>query len=205
MRSGDFDFVAPFYDLLARIVFGDALKRSQCYFLNAIKEGDAVLIIGGGTGGILMGLDRLNVPVNVTYVEHSAKMLKISKQHQLKHIEVKFIHGTEANIPKASYDVVITAFFLDVFNAQKLPVIMDQIHQNLTFSGRWLQTDFVKTSKVWQRIMIRAMYLFFRLATGMEGRRLLNFDEYFDNLGYKKITFKHFYYGMVRTTLYQAG
>ena len=43
-----FDKIAPFYDSLKRLVFGNALAESQRALLASIKKNGNVLIIGGG-------------------------------------------------------------------------------------------------------------------------------------------------------------
>ena len=70
-----FDFIAPFYDLLARLVFGRAISRSQTRFLLEIPSGAKVLILGGGTGWILLDIFRQANPSEVLYLEASSHML----------------------------------------------------------------------------------------------------------------------------------
>lgn len=205
MRVNDFDFVAPYYGLLSRLVFGNTLKRAQKYFLFNIPESARVLIIGGGTGDILLALDQLGRAIEVVYVERSAEMLQLSKGRSLGNITVEFIHGTQDNIPASPFDVIITAFFLDVFDKRKLPVVMGKLHHCLKPSGLWLQTDFVRTGKRRHRLLIRLMYHFFRIVACMEGSCLLNFDKYFHELEYENVASEYFYQRMIRTTLYRRA
>ena len=44
--------IAPFYDFLARVVFGHDFQLSKKHFLDKIEIGDSVLIIGGGISGL---------------------------------------------------------------------------------------------------------------------------------------------------------
>ena len=52
MDLNQFDLVAPFYDALSRLVFGDQIVKSQTHFLHQVQKDDQVLILGGGTGQI---------------------------------------------------------------------------------------------------------------------------------------------------------
>ena len=79
MSQSNFNLIAPVYDFLAKMVFGSHLKKAQTIFLNQIKEGDRVLVVGGGTGWILEELNQLNKPIKVVYVEPSTKMMSLSK------------------------------------------------------------------------------------------------------------------------------
>ncbi|MEP5106138.1 MAG: methyltransferase type 12, partial [Ekhidna sp.] len=53
MVVNDFDFVAPIYDRLSKLVFGKSLIKAQAYHLKVIGDKDRVLILGGGTGKLL--------------------------------------------------------------------------------------------------------------------------------------------------------
>ena len=199
----DFDRIATFYDRLAGLVFGKAIQRSQAYFLRKIMPGSQVLILGGGSGHILDALDQLGIQMQVVYIERSAKMLQLSRGRLLsRRLSVSFIHGTGADIPPRKFDVVITAFFLDVFEEKGLSRVMKTIDGQLKFGGKWLQTDFVNTSSLWQRALVKCMYLFFRVFTNLEGSKLINFSPLFAQLGFEKEASRYFFKNMIVTEVY---
>ncbi|MEZ4686196.1 MAG: hypothetical protein R3B47_09055 [Bacteroidia bacterium] len=48
-----FNRLAPVYDFLASLVFGNRIRQAQRWLLDFIPEGSSILILGGGTGWIL--------------------------------------------------------------------------------------------------------------------------------------------------------
>lgn len=204
--AANFDRVASFYDRLAQWVFGDSIRASQAHFLNEVRQGSRVLIIGGGTGNILQDLDQLAKKLQVTYIESSGEMLRLSREKlPFKFLLVRFIQGTEENIPPARFDVVITAFFLDVFDESRLPQVMKIIYDNLANGGIWLQTDFTRTDVPWQRLLVKAMYLFFRMFSDLPGKKLLDFSSRFSQFNLKMKARSYFFKGMVSTVVYEKA
>ena len=76
----DFDPIASWYDRLGKIVFFDRLHIAQKEYLNQLKQGNSLLILGGGTGRILEDIDRLGLNLNIDFVEPSSEMIKKAKQ-----------------------------------------------------------------------------------------------------------------------------
>lgn len=201
--KNNFDVITPWYDRIGRLIFGNTLIRSQSASLSYIKEGDDILILGGGSGHILTAIDHLDVKVNITYIELSSQMIKLAQARQpFKNIAIKFINtdALQTQLPKA--DVVITNYFLDVFTLTNLKRVMDAIDQTLSDAGIWMCTDFRRTNSIFKNGLIKLMYLFFRLSSKLEGNKLQDFDVQFFRLNYKKI-FSKFYFGnMIQAAVY---
>ncbi len=75
-----FDWIAPYYDWLTRLVFGRSIRRAQRHFLGQIPPGARVLVVGGGTGWLLVDLLKRPAVTHVTYLEASAVMLRLAQQ-----------------------------------------------------------------------------------------------------------------------------
>lgn len=204
VNKNTFDNIAWIYDSLAWVVFRGNIRKAQLHFLSSIKPDSKVLVIGGGTGWLLDELDGFGKLMIIDYVEASGKMLELSKSKQpFENIEVNFIHGTHEKIAvNSSYDVVITNFFLDVFKADSLHLVMDKLDSHLKNDGQWIMTDFVNTEKFWQKLLIRLMYTFFRISSNLEGSKLLDFDLYFKKKGLNLIEQKNSFYGMIVSRIY---
>ena len=118
IKSG-FDFVAPFYDSLAGLVFGRAIRDAQVIFLDMIPRQSQILIIGGGTGWILPEIFTRASPARIVYLEASPKMLNLARQQILNPAQeacTEFRLGTEKDIrSEEKFDVFISHFFLDLF------------------------------------------------------------------------------------------
>jgi tRNA (cmo5U34)-methyltransferase len=164
-----FDTVAPVYDRLADIVFRGAIRKSQEHFLSSAATSKKTLIVGGGTGLVALKLLQQHPELKITYVEASRKMISISAERCRPFSDrIQFVHGTEADIPEETYDVVITAFFLDMFRQHEVEALEDKILTKLNPGGFWLATDFVNTTSFVHKILLSAMYAFFKIACGIK-------------------------------------
>jgi len=201
--TNNFNFIAPVYDGLAWLVFGKSIRASQLTFTSKIKEGDKILILGGGSGWILNELDQLDLSIKVEYVEASSRMIELAKSKgPYGNLEVSYVLS-ETYMAKQQFDVVITAFFLDVFNQNSLDQWMTNIDEMLKSDGVWLQTDFVRGQRFWQKFLLKAMYSFFKLTCSLQGSKLQDFDKYFQQLGFFKQQSKFYYGKMIEASLYR--
>jgi tRNA (cmo5U34)-methyltransferase len=207
----DFDSVAPFYDRLASLVFGKQLKKAQLHFLHYIKEGATVLVIGGGTGWYLEELLRTGHCSKILYLEASAKMLALSQKaaEKVKHsCTVEFRLGTEAALkPGEKFDVVVTNFLLDLFPEGEAWRLMNRLSSSLNRGGTWLFADFCvdtsQASPVWQRFLLKSMYLFFGALSKVAAKDLPDTAGMFKRLGYQCIAAKSFYAGFIKSEVWR--
>jgi tRNA (cmo5U34)-methyltransferase len=204
--TNNFNFLAPIYDGLAKIIFGGSLRKAQLLYLEEIPKNSHILILGGGTGWILEELDRLDKLLRITYVELSKTMMsKSMAKAPFKNIEVKFLHGDAIDLDLPLCDVLVTNFFLDVFTEENLRLIMAKLNAVLLPNGRWLCTDFVLIGHFLKKMLIKFMYLFFRITANLEGNRLLDFEKYFEELEFKKARSKKYYAGMIEAACYSRS
>jgi len=203
MKSNDFDRIAFAYDRLTKLVFGRYIIDSQKFFLNRIPEDSSILILGGGTGWILTELFKIKNNVNVCYIEASARMLAMAKEKSTSSQQVRFIHGTESDVPSDhKFDCVITNFYLDLFTNESLWVALGKIKESLAPKAQWIATDFVE-NQWWQKLMLRVMYLFFRLTCNIESQKLPDWNKTLHSIGGKRIDSKKFYNGFIETSVFQ--
>jgi ubiquinone/menaquinone biosynthesis C-methylase UbiE len=202
MRN-NFNLIAPVYDALAKLIFGNKLKSAQCHFLHLIPQDSNVLIVGGGTGWILDEIFKTGFRGSVTYVEASAKMIKMTERRLQTSWKVTLICGDEKAIPEEFYDVLITNFFLDVFSAEKLNKVMAQLSDRLSSHGLWFCTDFRHTNRLEHQFIIWLMLQFFRFSARLESRSLLNFQAFFKDLPMKQIDYHEFSKELIFSSLYQ--
>lgn len=169
--NSGFDFLAPVYDSLARLVFGKAMVESQTCFLDRIPAGSEILILGGGTGWLLEKISDQNKSCKILYVDISAEMITRSKQRETND-EIYFVQGTEQAIPKEKkFDVIITNFYFDLFSDKTLMQIVARIDRHTKPTSVWLVTEFIDVIW-WHRLMLKVMYLFFRMICRIESSRL---------------------------------
>ncbi|MFL5729548.1 MAG: class I SAM-dependent methyltransferase [Cytophagaceae bacterium] len=211
--AANFDFIASYYDSLSRLVFGDSIHRSQMQFLNTIPENSKVLIIGGGSGRFLKDLLLKFQVRNVLYVEHSAEMIRLSKK-AIVNIQgssaVQFRHGTEEDLKADEvFDVVITPFIFNLFERKQLSAFAGKLNLHLKQGGIWLFSDFKisenRFHKVWQKLLLKTMYIFFKYIAGLKNSRLEKFDDAFNEMGLVKMEDRFFYAGMIYSAWYRKS
>lgn len=176
--SNNFNTIAPVYDFLAKMVFGRSLERAQAAFLSELetkvkakaKAKAKVLIVGGGTGRILELLPE-GLDLQIDYVEMSKGMLERAKGRVSKGNHVQLICEDVRKV-NGQYDFVITNFFLDCFEGDKLDGVMVHICALLKEDGHWLVTDFALPTNARQRILLWTMHTFFQLVARLESKKL---------------------------------
>jgi len=197
-----FDGIAPYYDLLSRLVFGKRIVEAQEYFLTEIKEGDRILILGGGTGWILKSIFKITGLVEVWYIDSSPKMIEKSATRNVAPPKVHFICGTLDDIPSdMKFNVIITNFFLDMFSEASLLPLIDSISRKLQLDGRWLCTDFIKNEKWWQRVLLSIMYRFFKFTTDLKNDQLPDWENQLRKHGMITLSEKTFLKGFMKATV----
>lgn len=203
MTGNGFDRIASIYDRLARLVFGNSIKRSQTHFVGKIPLSSEVLILGGGTGWILPELFRHDSRMKITYIDSSLKMISKARQHATE-ISVEFIFGTERDIPLKRFDVVIMPFFLDIFPTEKLKIVIELILLRLKSGGLWFVSDFVNTAW-WHKIYLWIMYRFFRVICNIEARKLPEWLETLNAHDLDLISTKKFFNGFICSAIYKKS
>lgn len=196
-----FDFLAPFYDVLARLVIGKSIVVSQLYFLRRFKECQHVLILGGGSGWLLDSLCKECPNVRIDYIDVSSGMINKAKIKSRNNQRINFIKGTEDDIPDRLYDGVITNFYLDMFDEKRLNVVIEKVKGSLTNSSLWAVTDFVSEQRGY-RMMLWWMYGFFRIIARIEARRLPDWQSYMKVATNELLESKKFKNGFIVTNLY---
>lgn len=171
----DFNRIAPFYDVLKKIVFGGTLDKASSFFTPQIPITNHILIIGGGSGQILSSFGKHHT---VTYVESSKNMIALAQKRKC-YAKVEFIESSiEAFSSPVLYDTIITPFILDCFCEKQLHLIFEKLRGLLKEGGTWLHSDFYPQSFI-QRKLTSLMYLFFQLSTEMNIRKAPDFSKYF--------------------------
>ena len=194
----NFDYIAPFYDALVHLLFGDQLseaKSCNLTFLNSSYK--QILILGGGTGEVLELIAPYCHNSQIIYVEPSIVMRKstqkrLSQSNLILHINY-FKDLKDSQIKDMKVDLIITNFFLDMFAQAELLGLVNHLFRLLKVGGLWFFTDFERPKKKYiQDLYIRFMYLFFNISTGLKVSRLPDYASAFSKvplrLAYQKST-----------------
>lgn len=201
-----YDNIALWYDSLSKLIFLGSQQRIQRKLITSLKDGDRMLIIGGGSGWILEDINRLyRQNIEITYIEQSGKMLEMTKKRHFNPLAVNMI---QANIFEYSllgeYNIIFTPFIFDHFNLQESQILFDKLDFHLTKGGLWLHTDFTYDSrygKWWKQLYMSAIFLFFKWVIGLKNKTLTNIEPIFlkknYHCTYKKYTYMKFIQGSI--------
>ncbi|WP_223649111.1 methyltransferase [Hymenobacter psoromatis] len=199
----DFGRVAGFYDLLAGLVFGGALRRAQRAALVAgLPPGPAphLLVLGGGAGWVLTEIWRQRPQARVLYLEASAAMLARTRARLRRYppppgAVLELRQGTEIALrPGERFDAILTFFVLDCFTAANLPAALARLQAARRPDAPWLVADFRPARRGWRQWLLGTMYLFFGLTVGLRVRRLPPWRAELWRLGLRP-TWKQYFFG----------
>ncbi len=207
MKEGSldrFNRIAPIYDRLATLVFGNAILQSQMENLELIPPHANVLVLGGGSGKWLNDLLVLNENCSVYFIEASSRMLERAKNNSNYVDRVTFIHGTQNDIPAIEFDVVITHFFLDMFSRAELEHFITQLKAILKPKGLWLVADFEETS-LWHKILLNVMYSFFNLMGAMDERSLVKWNSVLRSKSFECVRSTSLFGDFIHSRIYTNG
>lgn len=193
--AANYNNAAWFYNGLSRLVYGNALVDAQVYLLQYVPSHANLLIVGGGTGWILDELTRIYpAGLKITYVEISEKMTALSQQRHLGSNEIVFINDDVENVLLPSdFDVIITPFLFDNFTDDNLKKMFAHIKGLVKPEGLWLNTDFQLTGKWWQNVLLKTMFVFFKIWCGIEASSLPKIDRLFQESNYRTIAQRSFF------------
>jgi ubiquinone/menaquinone biosynthesis C-methylase UbiE len=204
----NYNTIAWFYDGLSKLVFGSTIKKAQIDLLPHIPANSKVLIVGGGTGWILEEISKLHPSgLEITYIDSSSKMLERSKKRNCGSNKVQFIEASieQYLLPDTGhlYDVIITPFIADGFSQSAWQQVFTKLDVSLKVNGIWLYADFQLNDKspLWQRLMIKLLYLFFRITCRLRVKELPLVDECFSF--YKQVSKQMYFAGFIVSQVFR--
>lgn len=198
-----FNSIAPYYDSLSELVFGNNLNKAKKHFIHQLPPNSKILLIAGGTGAILNELLQLLPEAVVDYVEPSEKMIAIAKKKVRKELlnRIHFICGDHHAIPEnKEYDAVTSFFVLDCFNHQEAVEFSKAVTSCLKRNGAWLFADFF-TQNSFHRLLVWSMYRFFRVTAKISASRLPDYECVFRELNFQCCSETDFLSGLIRSKI----
>jgi len=183
--SAGFDKLAPWYGILESLLFGPRLQEMRCAYLDQLADVGTILLIGEGTGLFLERLLKVNPEATVAVVESSAEMIDRCRNRVPSEDchRVTFHQSTLLKFESVQrFDAVCTFFFWDCFEEYQLPAMLPAISKFQKPESFWIDVDFfetlkdVPTSNFRHFLLLRMLYGFFGLATGIEARRVVEIE-----------------------------
>lgn len=170
------DPLARWYRWLEYAAFGGALRGRREAFLFELGDPKRVLVLGDGDGRFLQVFAALYPRTRIDAVDVSAKMVELAKAR----VPAASFHVDDARefAFEGEYDLAVAHFFFDCFDDRELEAMLGRIH-----TKRWLVSEFRNTGWSWP--VLRGLYFFFRLTTGLRVRSLPDHRRALSGLGYR--------------------
>lgn len=178
-QPANFDRVAAPYRWLEYLTFGRALERCRFYFLPRLPPRRHALVLGDGDGRFLVRLLLQNPTLHADAVDASPAMLRLLSRRCTR---VGVAHRLTTHLadaltfsPPPNCDLVVTHFFLDCLTQPQLDALVSSIAPTLAPNALWLVSDFRipgGSLGLVARLLVRALYLAFRILTGLRPTQL---------------------------------
>ena len=197
MKTNNYNFVSPFYDLIAKCVFLNSIQKAQNKFIPTIPDKSTILYIGGGSGKSINLILKNKPGIHITFIDTSSKMLEKAKKNCNSQNQVEFILGDESAIPNKKFDVIITFFFLDLFSLLNQDLVFKKLNSFLHTNGIWLLADFIKAENWWQNVIESIMFTFLKLSTNIESSSVNQIEAHFKKSRFYLENRSRFYGGYI--------
>jgi ubiquinone/menaquinone biosynthesis C-methylase UbiE len=167
------DRIARLYRWLEYATFGNTLQQRRTAFLTEVANARRVLVLGDGDGRFLEKLVEHNPQAHVHYIDLSGRMLELARARAgTGRITYHQADALEIALPERGYDLIVTHFFLDCFDEPAAAALVERVTRAACPNAQWLVSEFRRTR--WSPPLLAALYLFFRMTTGLKTRRLID-------------------------------
>lgn len=191
--------IAPFYQLLSQIIFGKSLIHAQQKVLASIPPKNRLLILGGGDGEIFKNLK--NFPDSIDFVEVSSKMINLAKTKTT--FPVNWIHENTFRFqPNGTYDYIYLPFLLDNFTPEQAGTLISSFKNWSSQNGIVIITDYPEKPAEWQKVLLKTMYLFFKIVSGLKVNQMPPVSGLMQSEGWKRVATQTSFSGFIETKTY---
>ena len=199
----NYNFIAPYYHNLSQLVFFNRQHLAHFPILDFLKDGDKILWAGGGAGKFIPELAKLNLNLEIEYVDFSSKMIELAKKEFSGNLKINFIVSDIFDFESTEkYDVIFTTFLFDHFSQTKAEELFLKLDSDLKPNGIWFYVDFSQQQKGWQKEMTKLMLYFFRLIIGLDISQLPKMKPIFEQ-NYKQLKLNYFFRNYIESIVYK--
>jgi ubiquinone/menaquinone biosynthesis C-methylase UbiE len=171
------DPIARLYRLLEHAAFGRSLERCRFRFLREAAGAQCALLLGDGDGRFLKRLLEAAPQAAVETIDSSRAMLKLAQTRcggsALVHRKIVYRNDDvrTCDLPRSKFDLIATHFFLDCFSEADMRAVVLRVAAAAAPEATWIISEF-RQQTWWSRVVVRGLYFFFRLTTGLRVRTL---------------------------------
>ncbi|QDV53860.1 tRNA (cmo5U34)-methyltransferase [Gimesia fumaroli] len=210
----NFNRVAPYFERLEKIVFNKQMQRCRTAFISNLPPVKKIALVGEGNGQFLLELIQQSDCEQIHYIDSSQTMLELAQKRVQRfskdapsRVQFHLCDLSVQEMPDQNYDLVVTNFFLDVFDKPLLNKCILKIAASCKTNAVWLYADFQISGGIIQRIRalawVKMMYLFFKFVAQLQTQKLLDPAEMLENQGFKLKELREFNRGLMRAELRQ--
>jgi SAM-dependent methyltransferase len=209
----NFDRIARIYRYAEYLTLGPLLQRTRTHFLPQLTLCRRALVLGDGDGRFLAHLLQQNRGLQAVAVDTSATMLSLlqTRCHKVMPHDTNRLRvwqGSALHVtPAKDTDLIATHFFLDCLTQPELNTLTQTIAANTTPGTLWLLSDFgpphPKLLRPFAALYIRALYLAFRILTGLRVTHLPNPQSALTAAGFDRIARHEILYGLLYTEIWK--
>lgn len=192
-----YSFLAPFYNRLSKLIFGDQLMQAKNYFAENLSK-KRLLIIGGGDG---LDYQDFQIQLSGEYWEISKAMLSKAKVNLAQSRLTFHLDFYQADIGEL-FDEVWLHFVLDTMNDQEIESLLGEIKESVKADGRIYLVDFFSPKYSYQRFLNLSMITFFRIVTKHKRVNIPAYEEILNKGKWKKNEEKEFLRGWVKAQVW---
>jgi SAM-dependent methyltransferase len=207
-REPNFDPVARLYRWAEYLSLGPLLQRTRTHLLPQLTDRRSAFVLGDGDGRFLARLLAQNPLLQALAVDTSATMLQLLQRRcgfASDRLSVQQASALTATPPHDT-DLIVTHFFLDCLTQAEVDELTQRLSVQIQPGTLWLLSDFQVPSgavRPLARLYIRALYLAFRLLTGLRVKSLPDPQAALARAGFIAIDRHERLFGMIYTELWR--
>ncbi len=210
----NFDRIARLYRYLEYLTLGRALERCRNHFLPHLLVRRQALVLGDGDGRFLAGLLTVNPELCATAVDTSATMLKLLRRRcesvaPRAGTRLRSFHASALqHQPAPDTDLIVAHFFFDCLTQPDLDRLIGCIAGQVRPGAIWLISEFHIPNgrlRMPARLLIRTLYLAFRVLTGLRTTRIPDYAKPLAEAGLTRLSQHDMLGGILTTELWQSS
>ena len=184
-------------------MFGGELERRRLALLPEVAAAQRALILGDGDGRFLARFRAVST-ASVDCIDASARMLALARARAGDE-RISYHRANALTVPlkPSSYDLIVTHFFLDCFDAPGLERLIDRIQEAAEPGALWLISEFREPR--WARPLLTVMYWFFRVSAGLSNQRLVDHRPLLERRGFRLLREETSRRGLLASELWQRS
>jgi ubiquinone/menaquinone biosynthesis C-methylase UbiE len=207
--------IARFYKLIESVTIGGALLDARLGHLQRLAEGPAIqhaLLVGEGNGSFLLPFAQQFPNTRITVLDESPAMLRVAQTRleaagiDTAHIAFWQADMTTEQLHEDRYDLIVTLFFFDNFDAATVRRVVPVLERASTASAQWLLSDFQIPASGWRRLRARIwliiLYAFFRCVAKIPARTVPPVEAILAATSFKQVARETYSAEMLYSTLY---